>query len=410
MLAAWHAASEHAQTHAKSADAQRAERAPRHRVVVRLSLPALRRLLHRAPAARRDGPARQRQDAALALRRHARRHRRRARRCSPCSSSACRAAASCRSSITSSPPTSSSSSSSCTARRRPSPRALFFIWTSVFNLFAVSIFWALHGRSLRRRRRRAPLRRHRARRHARRHGRRRHHHALRRARRRDEPDAASRRCSSRRRSSASIASRPAPSFAGATPILRANPSGTSRSCWRARPICSRSPRYMFVYTITSTFAYLEQARLVQASVHGDAARTALFARMDLAVNLASIVLQASLTALLLRRAGVTATLLVLPDRDARRIRRAGAAPVADADRRLSGGAPHRRLLRGAARARALLRRRRARGEVRGQELHRHLHLPRRRRARRQRLRPRGRALLPSSPFLCARCGSLLLFF
>jgi AAA family ATP:ADP antiporter len=34
--------------------------------------------------------------------------------------------------------------------------------------------------------------------------------------------------------------------------------------------------------------------------------------MDLAVNLGSVVLQASLTALLLRRAGVTATLLVLP--------------------------------------------------------------------------------------------------
>jgi AAA family ATP:ADP antiporter len=70
--------------------------------------------------------------------------------------------------------------------------------------------------------------------------------------------------------------------------------------------------YMFFYTISSTFAYLEQARLVQASVHGDAARTALFARMDLAVNLASIVLQALFTSLLLRRAGVTATLLLLP--------------------------------------------------------------------------------------------------
>jgi ATP:ADP antiporter, AAA family len=88
--------------------------------------------------------------------------------------------------------------------------------------------------------------------------------------------------------------------------------------WHFAVVLARSPYllalagYMLVYTITSTFAYLEQARLVQASVHGDASRTALFARMDLAVNLASIVLQASLTALLLRRAGVTATLLVLP--------------------------------------------------------------------------------------------------
>jgi AAA family ATP:ADP antiporter len=88
--------------------------------------------------------------------------------------------------------------------------------------------------------------------------------------------------------------------------------------WHFAVVLARSPyllalaAYMFLYTISSTFAYLEQARLVQAAVHGDAARTALFARMDLAVNLASIVLQATLTALLLRRAGVTATLLVLP--------------------------------------------------------------------------------------------------
>jgi AAA family ATP:ADP antiporter len=51
---------------------------------------------------------------------------------------------------------------------------------------------------------------------------------------------------------------------------------------------------------------------VQATVHGDAARTVLFARMDLAVNCASIVLQATTTALLLRRAGITATLCLLP--------------------------------------------------------------------------------------------------
>ena len=70
--------------------------------------------------------------------------------------------------------------------------------------------------------------------------------------------------------------------------------------------------YMFLYPITSTFAYFEQAQLVQAAVHGDAARTVLFARMDLAVNLASVVLQASLTALLLRRAGLGFTLGLLP--------------------------------------------------------------------------------------------------
>ncbi|HEX8952691.1 MAG TPA: hypothetical protein VF945_12635, partial [Polyangia bacterium] len=88
--------------------------------------------------------------------------------------------------------------------------------------------------------------------------------------------------------------------------------------WHFAVVLVRSPYlvalagYMLLYTVTSTFAYLEQARLAQAAVHGDAARTALFARMDLAVNLASVVLQATLTSLLLRRAGVTATLVVLP--------------------------------------------------------------------------------------------------
>src|SRR5262249_41933876 len=91
-----------------------------------------------------------------------------------------------------------------------------------------------------------------------------------------------------------------------------------RPVWTFAAALVRSPyllalaAYMLLYTITSTFAYLEQARLAQAAVHGDAARRALFARMDLAVNVASLVLQATLTALLVRRAGVTATLTLLP--------------------------------------------------------------------------------------------------
>jgi len=100
--------------------------------------------------------------------------------------------------------------------------------------------------------------------------------------------------------------------------IRKRDDAPRKPVWHFAVVLARSPyllalaAYMFLYTISLKFAYLEQARLVQAAVHGDAARTALFARMDLAVNLASIVLQASLTALLLRRAGVNATLLVLP--------------------------------------------------------------------------------------------------
>ncbi len=105
----------------------------------------------------------------------------------------------------------------------------------------------------------------------------------------------------------------------ATGELRARDADIPRKpVWHFVVALARSPYllalagYMFLYPITSTFAYFEQAQLVQAAVHGDAARTVLFARMDLAVNCASIVLQATLTSLLLRRAGVTATLALLP--------------------------------------------------------------------------------------------------
>lgn len=105
----------------------------------------------------------------------------------------------------------------------------------------------------------------------------------------------------------------------ATGELRARDADIPRKpVWHFVVVLARSPYllaiagYMFLYPITSTFAYFVQAELVQAAVHGDAARTVLFARMDLAVNCASVVLQATMTSLLLRRAGVTATLALLP--------------------------------------------------------------------------------------------------
>lgn len=91
-----------------------------------------------------------------------------------------------------------------------------------------------------------------------------------------------------------------------------------RPVWTFAAALVRSPYllaiagYMLLYTISSTFAYLEQARLAHDAVHGDAARTALFARLDLYVNVCSLILQVTATALLLRFAGVTATLVILP--------------------------------------------------------------------------------------------------
>jgi AAA family ATP:ADP antiporter len=188
---------------------------------------------------------------------------------------------------------------------------VFFIWTSVFNLFAVSIFWGFMA------------------------------------------DRFDREAAKRRFGVIALGGTVGAMVGAAIATLLAEPLGATnltllaallleasvfcffriaadgefrshdadiphKPVWHFAVVLARSPYllalagYLLIYTVTSTFAYLEQARLVSAAVHGDAARVALFARMDLAVNLASAVLQLTLTAFLLRRAGVTATLLILP--------------------------------------------------------------------------------------------------
>jgi ATP:ADP antiporter, AAA family len=191
---------------------------------------------------------------------------------------------------------------------------VFFIWTSVFNLFAVSVFWAFMAD-------------------------------------RFDREAAARRFGvialggtlgamagagitallAERVGATNLTLLAAVLLEGAVVCFYRIAAVSSRGDLRARdadiphkPVwhfvvaLARSPyllaiaAYMFLYPITSTFAYFEQAELVKAAVHGDAARTVLFARMDLAVNLGSIVLQALATSFLLRRAGVTVTLALLP--------------------------------------------------------------------------------------------------
>lgn len=70
--------------------------------------------------------------------------------------------------------------------------------------------------------------------------------------------------------------------------------------------------YMLLFSFTSTFVYFEQARIVKAALPTTALRTELFAKMDLAVNLGSLLLQGVLVAPLLRVVGVGAVLVVLP--------------------------------------------------------------------------------------------------
>ena len=70
--------------------------------------------------------------------------------------------------------------------------------------------------------------------------------------------------------------------------------------------------YILLFTTTSTFAYMEQARIVQAASASPEARTAIFARIDFLVNVVSFLAQGLLTARLMRVLGVGATLAILP--------------------------------------------------------------------------------------------------
>ena len=70
--------------------------------------------------------------------------------------------------------------------------------------------------------------------------------------------------------------------------------------------------YVLLYTVLFGFAYLELARVVAAAYHDSAERTALFARVDLAVNVLTLLGQLFLVARLVERLGVGAALALLP--------------------------------------------------------------------------------------------------
>ena len=70
--------------------------------------------------------------------------------------------------------------------------------------------------------------------------------------------------------------------------------------------------YMLLFTVLSTFLYFQQASLVEQTMTDRAARTAFFARVDLLVNALTLGAQIFLTGRVLRRLGVALTLTVIP--------------------------------------------------------------------------------------------------
>jgi AAA family ATP:ADP antiporter len=69
---------------------------------------------------------------------------------------------------------------------------------------------------------------------------------------------------------------------------------------------------MLAYTITSTVIYADQARIVGATIQDSSVRTALFARIDLWVNVVALIAQGLVTGWVLTVLGLSVALCVLP--------------------------------------------------------------------------------------------------
>lgn len=85
--------------------------------------------------------------------------------------------------------------------------------------------------------------------------------------------------------------------------------------------------YMLLYAITSTFLYFEQAAVVGQSFSDRAARAAFFAKIDLAVNILTLGTQLFLTERIIRALGTALTLTLLPGISAIGFAALGAAPT-----------------------------------------------------------------------------------
>lgn len=70
--------------------------------------------------------------------------------------------------------------------------------------------------------------------------------------------------------------------------------------------------YMLLYTITATFLYFQQAEIVEVSFTDRAARTVFFARIDVVVNSLTALIQIFFSGRIIRQLGIALSLAVLP--------------------------------------------------------------------------------------------------
>lgn len=70
--------------------------------------------------------------------------------------------------------------------------------------------------------------------------------------------------------------------------------------------------YMLLYTVTATFLYFQQAEIVEISLADRGARTVFFARVDVAVNSLTALIQIFFTGRVVRHFGIALSLATLP--------------------------------------------------------------------------------------------------
>jgi AAA family ATP:ADP antiporter len=80
----------------------------------------------------------------------------------------------------------------------------------------------------------------------------------------------------------------------------------------ANPYLLNTAAFLLLYSVTSTLLYLQQAGIVATAFKDRAAQTAFFALVDLAVNVVTLAIQLFLTGRILRALGVALTLAILP--------------------------------------------------------------------------------------------------
>src|SRR5213593_4269427 len=119
--------------------------------------------------------------------------------------------------------------------------------------------------------------------------------------------------------------------AGTTPAEPGDSIGGTT--WSGIAEIPRSPyllgivAYVLLYTVLFGFAYLELARLVSAAYNDSAQRTTLFAQMDLAVNVITLLGQLLVVAKFVEKLGVGAALALLPALGLAEFVAIGLAPV-----------------------------------------------------------------------------------